>query len=355
MKPPEIDIYRSKFASYSAYATRLQDLVTQLVERSSIRMHFVESRAKSPDSFSEKLRRPGKRYNNPFEEMPDLVGLRIVLYYTDSVQLIGSLLKQEFQILEEEAGHQASAYDTDQFGYLSMHYVVRLHDKRKNLPEWHEWRDVRAEIQVRTVLQHSWAAVSHALQYKREGDVPVGLRRRLHRLAGLFELADEEFVGIRNEAASISMITKAELKKDPNAVVLDAQSLSHFLSESPEFKRLHKEAEQLGFMFGSPTFESDYDDDAKDDEKTLGIVVEQCHLLGIGLVRDLKHTLKFDAKPYLKAVMDGEWWISDAFLVLLLLIKAHPEAFSVSKLTAEGWATSVAEKVIKVASETTKT
>jgi trimethylamine:corrinoid methyltransferase-like protein len=58
---------------------------------------------------------------------------------------------------------------------------------------------MHAEVHVRTVLQHAWAAISHSLQYKKEDDVPAALRRRLNRLAALLELADQEFTTLSAE------------------------------------------------------------------------------------------------------------------------------------------------------------
>lgn len=341
-----VEEYREKFPSYSTFAQRLQDLISQLVERSGTKVHFIESRAKSPESFAEKIIRPGKQYDNPIQQLPDLVGVRVILYYTDSVPAVGSILKAEFSVLEEQSVHQADTYDADQFGYLSMHYVVTLHSKRRELPEWQEWAAVRAEIQVRTVLQHSWAAVSHALQYKREGDVPLGLRRRLHRLAGLFELADEEFVGIRNEADAITETIRVALKENSDAVPIDAQSLLYFLDNSPVFRRHCETALKLGYKFELPRIE---DEDERIDYT--GFVVEHCHTLGLKFVADLKGALDFNAKAFLDAAQNKErqWYVTNPFLALLLLIKARPDAFTVPMLVSEGFSDSIAKRVISAA------
>ena len=346
-----VEKYRAKWHSYSVFAERLQGLITQLIEQSGTKVHFVESRAKSPESFAEKIRRPDKDYKNPLEDIPDLVGVRVVLYYNDNVKGIGDLLKSEFDVVEEEAGHQATAYSADQFGYLSMHYIVKLHSKRRDLPEWKDWRDIRAEIQVRTVLQHSWAAISHALQYKREGDVPLGLRRRLHRLAGLFELADHEFVGIRDEASAISKATSVELQSNPDAVFIDPQSVTHFMSQSTEFRRLHQQAVDLGFKFGRLR-------GIKPEEDRIDYVasvVETSHRLGIHVVADLKRLLDFDAAPFLRAAKreeSGKWFVSDPFLAFLLLIKAKPDAFTVETLLTEGFSPDIAARVLSAAKST---
>jgi hypothetical protein len=59
--------------------------------------------------------------------------------------------------------------------------------------------EARYEIQARTVLEHAWAEIEHDLGYRSRDAVPDAVRRRLNRLAGLLELADQEFVAIRRE------------------------------------------------------------------------------------------------------------------------------------------------------------
>jgi putative GTP pyrophosphokinase len=64
-----------------------------------------------------------------------------------------------------------------------------------------QYADIRAEIQVRTALQHAWSAVHHKLEYKSSTEAPPELRRRLFRLSALFELADEQFSELRDARA----------------------------------------------------------------------------------------------------------------------------------------------------------
>ena len=53
------------------------------------------------------------------------------------------------------------------------------------------------EVQVRSILQHAWAALQHDLMYKGERAPTDQVRRRLIALAGLLELADQEFMSVR--------------------------------------------------------------------------------------------------------------------------------------------------------------
>jgi putative GTP pyrophosphokinase len=72
------------------------------------------------------------------------------------------------------------------------------------LPGWAKYKGLKAEFQVRTILQHAWDAISHKLDYKPESPMPRQNRRRLARLAGLLELADDEFSNLKKQAVGKS-------------------------------------------------------------------------------------------------------------------------------------------------------
>ena len=130
------------------------------------------------------------------------------------------------------------------------------------MTEWKPYGDFVAEIQVRTVIQHAWSAVSHALQYKQEAAIPSKLQRRLHRIAGLFELADEEFVGLRNERESVRLQARRDLEKGDDSVQLTAATILEFLATWEGSDKLAAAAERIGFSvkdddFGAEEYISD--------------------------------------------------------------------------------------------------
>lgn len=74
---------------------------------------------------------------------------------------------------------------------------------------------MRAEIQVRTIAQHMWAAVSHKLQYKVEDSVPLEIRRAINRSSAILEVVDLEFDRVLIERERyISQITETDPDKD---------------------------------------------------------------------------------------------------------------------------------------------
>ena len=183
----------------------------------------LESRVKSWESFIAKI----EQFGHPIErisELQDFAGLRATFLFSRDVTAASELVERHFSIRR--------VYDTgdrlghDQFGYTSLHYVLKpatglVYDST-GLPEINP---VFVELQLRTMSQHTWAAVSHRLQYKQERDVPDDVRRGLHRAAALLELVDLEFERLlsnREAYGKRAPATEDSLNVDSLRVLLDS-------------------------------------------------------------------------------------------------------------------------------------
>jgi len=265
------------------------------------------------------------------------------LYYQDDVERVQNVIEKEFSILETERSHQAVEYSPDQFGYLSLHLLVTLSLSRSSLPEWNDYSDLHAEIQIRTVLQHSWAAISHAMQYKREADVPSILRRKLFRLAGIFELADEQFIALRDARSDFKESVRTAFRKDEEAnLAIDSDSLLEFIRTWSKMPKIINTMKGLGYEYLE-----DADDVEDDDLDSLGPISRLCQDLGIETISELQKTLNFDPKSYLKWIKgEGSWMVTPGFTVYLLLIRARIQDISLESLLSQGWTKSVAKRVL---------
>jgi hypothetical protein len=128
-----------------------------------------------------------------------------------------------------------------------VHYVVSLSPARAALGEYKNYASLRAEIQVRTVLQHAWAAVDHRLRYKSETDAPEHLRRRLFLLSGLFEMADREFSELVLSSERYGHEVEKQIAQRNLNIAVDTQSLRSYIKDSEVARKIIATARVAGY------------------------------------------------------------------------------------------------------------
>lgn len=231
-----IDYGKAK-SSYEQCTTKLHELINSLIEESDIQIHSVSSRTKDTDSLYEKVKRKGDKYNK-LSDITDLSGIRIICYLSDQVDKVADIIEKNFIILNEWSIDKRKTLDPDKFGYLSLHFVVKLSEDRSKLLEYKRFKDFYCEIQIRSILQHAWAEIEHDLGYKSTIEIPRDVQRRFYRLAGLLELADDEFNRIKSEVEQYSAEIDDNIFKKPEEILIDKVSLKHFIINSQIVKDL---------------------------------------------------------------------------------------------------------------------
>lgn len=194
---------------YQDYAEVIRFILQEELHAKSIRVHSIEVRAKSIESLRRKIARAREAESGeipvqgPLTEITDLAGVRVITFFPKTLVEVDRILREQFEIMEIDDKSETLKED-DKFGYHSVHYLVRLQPNRTELAEYSRFKDLVAEIQVRTILQHVWAEIEHDIQYKSVEAMPTTIRRRFIMLAGLLELADREFQAIHDEDQRLS-------------------------------------------------------------------------------------------------------------------------------------------------------
>jgi putative GTP pyrophosphokinase len=190
--------YRSLRSAYEQLAEVARRILSDTLDVTEIRIHSIEARAKSLESFGVKAAKPSEsdptlpRYPNPLKQITDLAGIRVITFLPRTVEQVCHQIEQEFTVLER-TDKAAELMDEGKFGYQSIHFLVEMHPDRVRLSEYRRHRGLAFEIQVRTILQHAWAEMEHDIQYKSAAVIPVAIRRKFVALAGLLEIADRNF------------------------------------------------------------------------------------------------------------------------------------------------------------------
>jgi ppGpp synthetase/RelA/SpoT-type nucleotidyltranferase len=227
--------YRNDFPIYEEYARTLEKILKEVCAIYAP-LAIVQARAKAFSSFAEKMARKADKYMTRNIGPTDLCGARVITETQAEVDRISGVIRELFVIDEENSPDVRTRLKSNEFGYLSVHYVVQI--KRPEIlgvkipPAIGERK---AEIQVRTLLQHAWGSICHDRLYKASFRVPEHLGRDLARVAALLEEADGQF------GAAISALDAYKIHygayMDKERLAAEQEILQTVLDNEPELAK----------------------------------------------------------------------------------------------------------------------
>lgn len=212
----------------------VSDKLHSMIKEKNLFVMEISHRTKTPDSLGKKLSKKNGKYKN-IREVTDLCGMRIICYFSDTVDLVAECLKEKFIIDEVNSVDKRRNLNATEFGYLSLHYICALNEN--DCIEHPEFEGIYFEIQIRSTLQHAWAEIEHDLGYKSEFGVPKKVRREFSRVAGLLEIADSQFIALRHSVHEYENMVRTKIgNDDADDIPLDMVSLSEYVRINKAFK-----------------------------------------------------------------------------------------------------------------------
>lgn len=224
--------YYDNIDSYKQLDDIVEKKLNDALDRADIHTMQIAHRVKTADSVSGKLARKPDKYATA-SDLTDIVGYRIICYFTDQIDMISSIVEDLFVIDRDNYVDKSKMLKPNAFGYLSVHYICSL----KPSDEYPDsLTKIRFEIQIRTVLQHTWAEIEHDLGYKNEFGVPHHVRREFSQMASLLEVADAGFGRIKRELDRYSCIVIERLRTgNVTDIQIDSLSLREFMRYNEDF------------------------------------------------------------------------------------------------------------------------
>ena len=204
------------------------NIILKKAIKKSAPQSMLQTRVKSLSSFAEKAMRKRHKYRNSVKKMTDLLGGRIIVVTLSQLETISDYINNHFEIDWKNSVDVSERLKLTEFGYRSVHYVISIpknKKKQKNLikelgfdiPE--EIFNLKAEIQVRTALQHSWADFQYYLSYKGAFKIPDKWVRDIAAKAARLEDIDNDFIriydGLKEYASTYGKyMTEEELQNE---------------------------------------------------------------------------------------------------------------------------------------------
>lgn len=218
-------------------------------------------------------------------EITDLCGIRIITYFSDDVDKIAELISQEFEVDVENTIDKRKSEDPTKFGYVSLHYVVSLKEENSSPILYSRFKNMKLELQIRTVMQHAWAEIEHDLGYKSKEDIPNQYRRQFARLAGLIELADDNFLQLKNNIINYEQEIREKLPTSKKELPIDSSTLMTYVTEDQNYIELLNTIKPLDV-------DTDFNIDFNINSSSLSTVVQRVKKLGLKTIGDIDELLE---------------------------------------------------------------
>lgn len=172
-------------------------------------IELVKGRVKTISSILEKAQRKKIELEDIETKLEDIAGIRIICQFVEDIDKVVEIIQKrnDMTILQEKDYIKMSKPS----GYRSYHLIIGYVVQSINGP-----KEIKAEIQIRTLAMNFWATIEHSLQYKYKENMPEHIRQRLSKAAEAVVVLDEEMASVRSEImdAQNSFRRKADIVAD---------------------------------------------------------------------------------------------------------------------------------------------
>lgn len=140
----------------------------------------IKTRLKRPQSIKEKLDKQNlpKTLESIESNLCDVAGVRVICTFVEDVYAIAeALLKQDDITLIMKKDYIENPKPN---GYRSLHLII-------SIPIFlaHEKREMKVEIQLRTIAMDFWASLEHQMRYKKNSVFTPKMEKELYECASL--------------------------------------------------------------------------------------------------------------------------------------------------------------------------
>lgn len=201
--------FQEAIMMYSCAIREVKTKLEVLNDELSIRnqrnpIEMIKSRVKKPLSIVEKLHRRNLPVNldSMINHLDDVAGIRVICSFVDDIYNVARMLVSQDDIrviaVKDYIEHPKPN------GYRSYHLIVEVpvffSDRKK---------DMRVEVQIRTIAMDFWASLDHQLKYKKDiGAAADEIGKELQKCAEVIAQTDRHMLVIRKSIEEQKSKTK---------------------------------------------------------------------------------------------------------------------------------------------------
>lgn len=192
------------------YVSRLKGILAPLASnienqlkdhlKDTPRIDRITARAKDPDRFimkSSKVNADGSaKYSKPFEQIQDLVGARIIVFYIQDVDLVSEAVQKYYKHIERR---ELIPESESEFGYIGKHFILSIPEDIFDDDADRSRSPTFFELQIKTLFQHAWSEAGHDIAYKPSADLSPIQKRMVAYTAAQAWGADHQFARLNSD------------------------------------------------------------------------------------------------------------------------------------------------------------
>jgi ppGpp synthetase/RelA/SpoT-type nucleotidyltranferase len=180
-KKSKIDDYLKEYKPlkelYRDFSYTIKFILENLLRKNSFKYQAITYREKDEKSLKDKLETVKKIKS--VKDIDDLAGCRIIFYLDNDVQRVIQYLQNEFVVVKQNLNYSDNSYN-------ALHIIVKLNKDRLKISEYERFSGLKCEIQLTTVLYHSWSELAHDVIYKPEKSLSEFDKRAFDSIKGHF-------------------------------------------------------------------------------------------------------------------------------------------------------------------------
>ncbi|MBF0415166.1 MAG: RelA/SpoT domain-containing protein [Magnetococcales bacterium] len=190
-----ISEYDRELSVYKDFVEVNLKLFDAFIKENKISVYSINSHIIDRETLIKKLSGQYKIIST-IDDINDLLSIRVLTFFEDDVDNISEIIDSEFNIVTDFL-MKPETRDPKRFGYYSRQYITRMLDSRLEWIEYRRFKNLKLNIEVKSLLQHAWYEIQHLL-FGEEGKTShPELYRACSRVVGALEIVDRELKRVK--------------------------------------------------------------------------------------------------------------------------------------------------------------